>query len=340
MGISSSGYLDTGLISIASGDALGITSEFVPQHRIPHIYRQYSPSGWPFALVGGGWLDLPPGGHSDDTEMALCIYKSMQALERFDPADIAVRFVAWMKSGPRDIGCTILGALSRIAGGRSWLDSGKIGFFECRDLASNGSLMRNGLIGYIPSDTHSAFTISLKQCLITHYSPLPVLCCCAHTYIIRLLLEGMELPVHWQEDFQREWLTWSSNESDPIVRDWISTVGENLNTAWRDFMEADFHPDSFDPFTVVYSSRSGYCLLTLQIAVWALQRSSMKEGFGIPEAYPAEVFDRRGPWALGWAAMLGYDSDTYCATAGPMISARYGGLPEELVSGLMVHDWM
>jgi ADP-ribosylglycohydrolase len=245
-----------------------------------------------------------------------------------------------MKGGPRDIGCTIFGALSRIAGGRSWLDAGKVGYFECRESASNGSLMRNGLIGYIPSDTHTAFTLSMKQCLITHYSPLPVLCCCAQTYIIRLLLEGMELSSQWREEFRREWLAWSAEERDPVVRDWLSTVGDTLSSAWRDFMEADFDPESFDPFVVMYSGRSGYCLLTLQIAVWVLHRSSTREGVRIPEAYPAEVFTRRGPWALGWAAMLGYDSDTYCATAGPMISARYGGLPEELVSGLMVHDWM
>lgn len=340
MDVPSTGYLDDGLIGIASGDALGVTSEFVPQHRIPHVYRRFSPDGWPFAPVGGGWLDLPPGGHSDDTEMALCIYKSIQALGRFDPVDISARFVAWMKSGPRDIGSTILGSLSRIARGRSWLDAGRIGFFECRESASNGSLMRNGLIGYIPSEPHDAFSLSLKQCLITHYSPLPVLCCCAQTYIIRLLLEGLDLPVHWQEDFRRDWQAWIATERDSVVHDWIRTVGDSLDSAWSEFMDADFSPETFDPFAVTYSGRSGHCLLTLQIAVWVLHRSSMKGGFRIPESFPATVFERHGPWALGWAAMLGYDSDTYCSTAGPMLSARYGGLPDELVSGLMVHDWM
>jgi len=264
----------------------------------------------------------------------------MLALGRFDPEDVAARFVSWMKTGPRDIGCTILGALARIASGRSWIDAGKIGFFETGESLSNGSLMRNGIMGFIPTDLHSAFAVTAKQCIITHYSPLPVLCCCAQTYIIRLLLDGIEFPRRWQEGFRGEWRAWITAERDPIILDWVTTVGDGLGAAWREFMDADFDPDSFDPFRERYEGRSGYCLLTLQIAVWALHRAVMKETPGHPADYPAEVFERRGPWTLGWVAMLGYDADSYGATAGPMLSARFGGLPDELTGSLMVHDWM
>jgi len=37
---------------------------------------------------------------------------------------------------------------------------------------------------------------------------------------------------------------------------------------------------------------------------------------------------------LGWVAMIGHDSDTYGAAAGPLIAAAHQGLPSELTAGL------
>lgn len=334
------GNIDDALISVAAGDALGVTSEFVPQNRIPEIYRQFSPEGWPFTQVGGGWLDLPAGGHSDDTDMSLCIYQSWKGNGTFDPEDIAKRFVSWMRTGPRDIGNTVLTALSDVAGGMGWAEAGKSSYLSSKGNAPNGSLMRNGLIASIPRGIHDSFTLSLKQGMITHYAPLTVICCCAQTYLIRMLMEGTAPPVHWMEGFKTEWDEWLDSERDPVVLDWRLTVSDRMDRAWRDFMSADFNPDSFDPFGVIYTGRSGYCLLTIQIAVWALHWASRTEEIDLPEEYPAEVFRKRGAWTLGWVAMLGYDSDTYCATAGPMLSARYGGLPSQLTSELIIHEWM
>jgi len=332
--------VDDALIGIAAGDALGVTSEFVPQNRIPELYRQFGPGGWPFTQVGGGWLDLPPGGHSDDTDMSLCIYQSYKTLDRFDPADIAKRFVSWMQTGPRDIGSTVLRALSQIAGGSSWLDAGKTSYFMSRGNAPNGSLMRNGLMAHMAPDLHTSFTFSLKQGMITHYSPLTVICCCAQTYLIRGILETGVMPLRWIGDFRQEWDRWLDSENDPVVLDWTAVVSDRMELAWRQFMSADFDPNSFDPFYVSYTGRSGYCLLTLQIAIWALHWASSKEDIDLPGGYPKEVFEKRGAWTLGWIAMLGYDSDTYCATAGPMLSALHGGLPEEMTSDLLIHDWI
>ena len=37
---------------------------------------------------------------------------------------------------------------------------------------------------------------------------------------------------------------------------------------------------------------------------------------------------------LGWVALVGNDSDTYGATAGPLIAAAHGGLPAEMTDSL------
>ncbi len=121
---------------------------------------------------------------------------------------------------------------------------------------------------------------------------------------------------------------------DEVVRGWRGNVEENLEGAWGKLEEAEFDPDSFNPFETDLSRGEGYCLLTLQIAVWAAAWFVRNEPFAAPEAFPNEVFQRTGPWTLSWVAMIGHDSDTYGATAGPMIAAAHDGLPEEMTRGL------
>ena len=56
-------------------------------------------------MVGGGWLALRAGQVTDDTQMALCIARSLTAGD-WSPADIAERFARWLKSRPVDVGGT------------------------------------------------------------------------------------------------------------------------------------------------------------------------------------------------------------------------------------------
>jgi len=48
----------------------------------------------------------------------------------------------------------------------------------------------------------------------------------------------------------------------------------------------------------------------------------------------AQSFFRRGAFVLGWVALIGHDSDTYGASAGPLVAAAHGGLIKELTAGL------
>ena len=64
---------------------------------------------------------------------------------------------------------------------------------------------------------------------------------------------------------------------------------------------------------------------------WSLREAP----FPAPAGFPQEVFQRTGPFVLGWVAMIGHDSDTYGAAAGPLITAAYGELPTQLTEGLL-----
>ena len=92
--------------------------------------------------------------------------------------------------------------------------------------------------------------------------------------------------------------------------------------------------EAFDAFEVSYAGRAGYCLLTLQIGVWALRWSVRGDPFPVPTGLPAAVFGRREGWTLAWVPLVGGDADTSGATAGPMIAAIHR-TPVELTDGLM-----
>src|SRR5690606_39714 len=88
------------LLGKAVGDALGATVEFLSRDQIRATYGRHT------EITGGGWLGLEPGEVTDDTQMALCIARSIVERGGFDDQDIARRFVDWYHSNPPDIGNT------------------------------------------------------------------------------------------------------------------------------------------------------------------------------------------------------------------------------------------
>ena len=108
---------------------------------------------------------------------------------------------------------------------------------------------------------------------------------------------------------------------------------------YRQFTAADFDPDSFRPLgPLAGPGRDGYCLTTLQIAVWAMHWARRGEHYlaeRLPAGFPREPFQRTGGDVLGWVALIGRDADTYGATAEPLVAA-VAGLPRSMTAGLEV----
>jgi ADP-ribosyl-[dinitrogen reductase] hydrolase len=77
------------LLGLAAGDALAAAT----QYRRPGTF---TPVG---DLLGGGPFDLPRGGWSDDTAMALCLADSLLECDGFDARDQVERYRRWQKDG-------------------------------------------------------------------------------------------------------------------------------------------------------------------------------------------------------------------------------------------------
>ena len=322
---------------LAAGDSLGSTSEFTSRDEVLKLYEKYKDQGWPFRHVGGGYFKWNPGQLTDDAESAVCIVKSFLKRGEFDPEDIAKRLVDWVKTDPKDVGTTTIMGIRNIAEGTPWHEGG-LKDFQRRPLnASNGSLLRNGIIPGMADTIEDAFRFSLYHGIMTHYAPRPVIACGFQTWIIWENLEGQRpLKIAPAKNFEKIWMDWLENSDDEIVQTWYKNVEPELPKALKALRETDLDPLSFSPYVYSPKGGAGYVLTTLQIATWAVQWSMKKSVFKIPEGYPPEIFEKRGPWVLGWVAMTGGDTDSYGATAGPMIAAAHGELPDELIDKLEV----
>jgi ADP-ribosylglycohydrolase len=75
------------------GQALGDAVAAATQYRRP---GKFTPVG---DLLGGGPFELPRGGWSDDTAMALCLAESLLHCEGFDAGDQVARYRRWQREG-------------------------------------------------------------------------------------------------------------------------------------------------------------------------------------------------------------------------------------------------
>jgi ADP-ribosyl-[dinitrogen reductase] hydrolase len=77
------------LLGLAVGDAVAAAT----QYRRPGAF---TPVG---DMLGGGPFDLPRGGWSDDTSMALCLAESLLECNGFDARDQVLRYGRWQQEG-------------------------------------------------------------------------------------------------------------------------------------------------------------------------------------------------------------------------------------------------
>ncbi len=148
------------LLGVAIGDALGATVEFLTPTEIKQTY------GVLRDIRGGGWLQLVPGQVTDDTQMTLCIARSISECG-FSPRDIADRFVQWLRSRPPDVGNTCRRGIRR------YMHYDSLSGPPCEDDAGNGAVMRMApvAIATLP-DSELMQTWAVAQAHITHHHPL------------------------------------------------------------------------------------------------------------------------------------------------------------------------
>ncbi len=117
------------LLGFACGDALGATTEFMTPEEIREeigVLRD---------ITGGGWLDLEPGEVTDDTQMMTCVARSLAASNGIpDYRDMADRLLAWLDSGPKDVGSACRKGLE------SYRAAGRLGNGDNETLGNGGVL--------------------------------------------------------------------------------------------------------------------------------------------------------------------------------------------------------
>lgn len=124
------------VLGLACGDALGRPVEFNSAREIEHEHGTLT------EMVGNGTWGQPAGTITDDTDQALCIARSVVEQSRFDPSDIARRFVDWYDTGPFDIGVMTRQSLQNLKQGYSWDEAGQAVW----EASSEGSNAGNGSV--------------------------------------------------------------------------------------------------------------------------------------------------------------------------------------------------
>lgn len=276
-------------MGMACGDALGTTVEFKP----PGTFEPVDD------IVGGGPFGLKPGEWTDDTAMGLCLAESLIDRGRFDPRDQLSRYVRWWRDGHLssngrcfDIGLQTCRALAEFERTRSPRP-----LRPDPQSAGNGSIMRLAAVPIVCApDVEAAIEYSAQSSMTTHPAPQSVDACRYLGGLIAAAVSGSVKEELLNERF------WRWGELHPEI--------------------AEIAGGSFKRRQPPKINGSGYCVRTLEAALWALSSTtSFREG------------------ALR-VVNLGDDADTTGAVYGQLAGAIYGyeAIPPEWRTKIALHD--
>jgi ADP-ribosyl-[dinitrogen reductase] hydrolase len=166
------------MVGFAVGDALGATVEFMTPSEIHASYGVFRD------IVGGGWLRLAPGQVTDDTQMSLCIARSIDAVG-WSLHSIAEHFATWLRSRPIDVGNTCRRGIRR------YMTDGSLAARPNDGDAGNGAVMRMTPVAIASLADPSILTRwAIGQAHITHHHPLSDASCLVLGRLLHLAYLG------------------------------------------------------------------------------------------------------------------------------------------------------
>jgi ADP-ribosyl-[dinitrogen reductase] hydrolase len=208
------------LIGLAIGDALGTTLEFTSN---PPSDR----ASWHTEITGGGAFNVPVGGWTDDTSMALALGYAYKSKKGFDAAQISSNFLSWWLKGEYswankcvDIGSATLSALTRL----NYLKQDESLYQGSTNPRSsgNGGIMRLAPAVIANADRlEKAIEESVLQSRITHASEE---CCLYAKLLAHVLYTGDPLIDEVEQYVLPDTLPWSSLPSSGYVKDTFQTA--------------------------------------------------------------------------------------------------------------------
>ena len=289
------------LLGLACGDALGRPVEFQSADEIAATHGRVT------ELLADGTHGQPAGTVTDDTELALCLARSLLDRGGFDGRDVADRFLAWYEDDPFDVGLLTADALRAYRRGAGWRDAGREVWRDRPEgqNAGTGRVMRCAPHAIAFADDPEALVrISRRSSAITHADPRCTWGCAVLNCTIAGLARGDPSPLEAALAFVERAGTAAAARDDLPVE---------LLEALRPV------PDRIDPEQL---RPTGYVVDTLQIALQtALTADSAEE-------------------AIVTAVSRGGDTDTIGAVTGALAGARFGsdGLPDRWLSELQYRE--
>lgn len=287
----------------AVGDALGTTQEFTrPRHAPPFPALMAGPQ---VDLVGKGPFGLEPGQVTDDTQMAVALATSLAERGRYDPEDVARRYVAWQKVA-FDVGTQTRAALTEVERGTPPLLAGsKVWERAQRMPAGNGSLMRaSPLAVFFAGDPGALRDAALADSAITHADPR---CRLATAAYVAALRSAIALPGPTAESMRR-----AAQAEIPVAAEALaaSLPGDEVARAARALSDDLDLATRADPELYSdeahYYRHAGFVRVTFRIAFWELLHAP---------SFEAACLD---------GTNRGGDSDTNAAVAGALHGALAG----------------
>lgn len=290
---------------MAVGDALGTTYEFERLEQVPYPALAVGPAT---DVVGGGPFELPPGAITDDTQLAVCLARSLAENGSLDPDDVGRRYVAWM-SEAFDIGNQTRWSLDRIAAGEPAATAGIMAWHASgRRAAGNGSLMRTAPVGvaYAHRPLAELVAAAITDSLITHADPRCALACAAFDAAIASAIATGDpasmLPAA-QRGLQRGAVElrgrWSERDDLDQLERAVTDIADDLAAA------NDATPGVDREAHHLYRT-GGFVRVALRLAVWHL---------GHTPSWRDALVD---------VASRGGDADTNAAIVGALLGARDG----------------
>jgi len=278
------------LLGLVAGNQLGVPTEHLGT---PEAIRNAFPTGV---------VDLAPppknSPYDDDAAMALLLGESLLASRDFDAADVARRWVKWMKVDGRGIGVTTRRALTLIDRGKEPFEAGRLANQENPGRsAGNGSVMRCIPVALRYHDSvERLIRVSTQQAAITHADERCTWGAAAVNLAARELLHG---NIYFIEEV-------------------LHKIGDRAPRALRDAIHrVPREQESTLPIAV--PGEAGYVVHCVEIAFWFV------------------AHDRTLEEALTYLVQAGGDTDTNAAVAGALLGARYGevALPPRWVDQLV-----
>ncbi len=322
------------LLGMAVGDALGTTYEFARMDQPPYPTLATGPAT---DIVGGGPFDLVAGQITDDTQMAVCLARSLVDKGDIDMLDLATRYVAWYQHA-FDVGNQTASALGAIESGASVGAAGReVWHRSGRRAAGNGSLMRTTPIGVWCARAHPksrlgvVVDLSLTDSLITHADPRCAIACAAFNAAIASGVAANEatttpdMPALTSAEIAAAQLRKARLAVDIAAnrlrelyaddRDDLALVDAAVEDLVRDLETAESENPSVYRVELDLLRTAGFVRVAFRLAFWHLMHTP---------SWRDAVVD---------VASRGGDADTNAAIVGALLGARDG-------VGAIPHAWI